>query len=182
MLGDDTTEQRLRLLKAEFTQHQQHGPDPTGRTATRAEAPAPIDLGVLDYMAAAAAEIDQHMRTVDTPPSGEVRPRPADPADRYEWWRDNTAHLDERRRAAREAIIYRQGLEHAIRMGDTTVIRKHPCPECGCWGLYWRENSGKAVCVNQFCVDDDGLAHTWPLAHLAQQHIARQESLRTRAT
>lgn len=62
MLGDDTTaERRLRLLQAEFTQHERRGPG-DGRTATRTESPAPVSVGVLDYINAAATEVIQHTR------------------------------------------------------------------------------------------------------------------------
>ncbi|MEU5490284.1 hypothetical protein AB0G98_21415 [Streptomyces sp. NPDC020196] len=180
MLGDDTTERRLRLLQAEFTQYQQRGPDPTGRTATRAEAPAPIDLGTLDYMAAAVTEVEEHIRSADwSRPAGPV---PEDAARVYEWARKHTAHLDEERQQARETMIYRQGLEHAIAMGDTAAIRKHPCPQCRCFGLYWRDESGKASCVNHYCVDDDGVSHSWTLQQLAHHHVASKSALSARAT
>lgn len=181
MLGDDdTTTNRLRLLQAEFTQHQRRGPEPTGRTATRAEAPAPIDLGILDYMAAAAAEVEQHTRAADW--SRSAGPVPEDISRVYEWAREHTAHLDPERQQAREALIYRQGLEHAIAMGDTAVVSKHPCPECGCWGLIWREETGKAACVNHYCVDSQGLSHAWTLKRLAREHVAAKSAVTSRAT
>ncbi|MFF2731735.1 hypothetical protein ACFVS9_27990 [Streptomyces sp. NPDC058008] len=175
---DDTTGRRLRLLAAEFTQHQRRSPDPTGRTATQAEPPAPINLGTLDYMRAAVAEVEQHTRAAD-PAAGPYRGS----VDRvYEWARERTADLDEERQQAREALIYRQGLEHAIAMGDTAVIRKHPCPQCRCFGLYWRDESGKASCVNHYCVDDDGVSHSWTLQQLAHHYIASKSALSVRAT
>ncbi len=39
---------------------------------------------------------------------------------------EETANLDEERQKARDALIYRQGLEHAILMGDHKVVRPHP--------------------------------------------------------
>ncbi|MEU6016928.1 hypothetical protein ABZ826_23625 [Streptomyces sp. NPDC047515] len=180
-MGDDTTAQRLRLLQAEFVQPTRSGPG-DGRKATQVEAPAPLNIGIVDRMAAAAAEIDDHMRAVEPPAHTPARPRPANPADRYEWWRHGTAHLAPQLQDAREQVIYRQGLEYDLAMGDTSFIRRHPCPGCGCWGLFWREAQQAAVCVNHYCVDDDGLSRTWSLAHLAQQHIARQKSLKISAT
>lgn len=178
MLGDDTTERRLRLLHTEFTQHVKTGPPGDGRSSRPVVAPAPLDLGVLDYMATAVSEVVQHTRAA-APDAGQF----TDEATRvYAWAREHTAHLEPERQQAREAIFYRQGLEHAIAMGDTTVIRKHPCPGCGCWGLIWSAAGQKAACVNQYCRDDDGISRTWSLAHIAQQHVARQESARTRAT
>ncbi|MEU9947028.1 hypothetical protein [Streptomyces sp. NPDC047939] len=180
MLGDDTTAQRLRLLQAEFTQHVKTGPPGDGRSATKTEAPAPIDLGVVDRIRAAVYEVETHTRAADW--TAAAGPVPADPAAVYDWARQHTAHLDEGRQQAREAIIYRQGLEHALAMGNTTVIRKHPCPECGCWGLYWRAAANRAVCVNHYCTDDNGVANTWSLARLARQHVAAKESSSRRAT
>lgn len=180
MLGDDTTEQRLRLLHAEFTQHTRTGPPGDGRSSRPVVAPAPLDLDVIDYMAAAATEVEQHTRAAEwSRPAGPV---PADVTRVYDWARDHTADHAPEQQAVLEAIIYRQGLELALRMGDTTVIRKHPCPQCRCWGLVWSPAAQKATCVNQYCVDSGEISRTWSLARLAQQHIARQETSRTRAT
>lgn len=176
---DDTTAQRLRLLQREFTQPVRTGPG-DGRSSRPSHAPAPIDLGVVDRIRAAVYEVEHHTRSSDwTAPAGPV---PADPAGVYDWARQHTAHLDAERQQAREAIIYRQGLEHAIAMGDTTVVRKHPCPECGCFGLYWRQAAQRAVCVNHFCVDANLVSHAWELKRLAHDHIARKESVVHRAT
>lgn len=179
MLGDDTTtENRLRLLQAEFTQYQRTRPDPTGRTATRTEAAAPVNLDTLDYMAAAAARMIKH--TQAAVPG--IDPYAGPLLGLYDWAREHTAHLDEHRQRAREALIYRQGLEHAIAAGDTTVVSKHPCPECGCWGLIWREERRKAVCVNHYCVDGQGLTHAWTLKRLAHEHVAAKSAVTSRAT
>lgn len=179
MLGDNTTEQRLRLLQAEFTQHERRGPG-DGRTATRTTSPAPLNLNVIDRIQAAVAEVVEHTRAADwTHPAG---PTPADATRVYDWARQHTAHLDLERQQARETLIYRQGLEHAITMGDTTVVRKHPCPGCGCWGLMWRPAVQRAACPSRYCTDDDGLSRSWPLATLAHRHIARQLGLKSSAT
>lgn len=179
MLGDDTTaENRLRLLQAEFTQHAKTGPG-DGRTATRTESPAPLNLAVIEHVRNAVREVEKHTREAV---HGPTRPTPADAARVYDWARENTAHLDAERQQARETLIYRQGLQHAIEMGDTSVIRKHPCPACGCWGLLWRAAAHRAACVNRYCVDDDGLSHTWPLKTLAHHHIARQFATKSSAT
>ncbi|WP_327335168.1 hypothetical protein OG582_40445 (plasmid) [Streptomyces anulatus] len=178
MLGDDTTaERRLRLLQAEFTQHERRGPG-DGRTATRTESPAPVSVGVLDYINAAATEVIQHTRAAAPEAEPYAGPLPG----LYEWAREKTDSLDAGRQQARETLIYRQGLEHAIEMGETGVIRKHPCPACGCWGLLWRPAAHRAACVNRYCVDDDGLSHAWPLKTLAHHHIARQFATKSSAT
>ncbi|MFF8250113.1 hypothetical protein [Streptomyces griseus] len=177
MLGDNTTEQRLRLLQAEFTQHQRRGPG-DGRTATRTTSPAPLDLNVLDRIRTAVNEVVEHTRTA-APDAG---PTPADDTRIYDWSRQHTAHLGTAQHQARETVIYRQGLEHAIAMGDTTVVCKHPCPGCGCWGLLWRPAVQRAACINRYCVDNDGLSRSWPLQTLAHRHVARQLGLKSSAT
>ncbi|MFH8483654.1 hypothetical protein [Streptomyces sp. NPDC018055] len=190
MLGDDyTTEQRIRLLQdhttatrlrnlqAEFTQHERRGPS-DGRTATRTEAPALVNLAVLDYVTAATNELYEHTRAAAPDAGPYSGPLPG----LYEWARRATADHDTEQQQARETVIYRQGLEHAIAMGDTTVIRKHPCPGCGCWGLMWRPAVQRAACINRYCLDDDGLSRSWELKTLAHHHIARQLGLKTSAT
>ncbi|MFD7867997.1 hypothetical protein [Streptomyces sp. NPDC059783] len=180
MLGDDTTtEHRLRLLQAEFTQPARTGPGDS-RTPTRTEAPAPVNLGIVDRIRAAVYEMEQHTRSADRATA--AGPVPADPASVYEWARQHTAHLDPERQQAREALIYRQGLEHALAMGDDSVIRKHPCPQCGCWGLYWRAAADRAVCVNHYCTDDAGTSTTWTLAQIAHRHIVGQQATARHAT
>ncbi|MEU1327164.1 hypothetical protein [Streptomyces microflavus] len=177
MLGDDTTAQRLRLLQAEFTQHQRRGPG-DGRTATRTESPAPLNLGVVDYITSATTEVVEHTRSMAPDAQPFAGPLPS----LYAWSRQQTANLDAERQAASEALIYRQGLEHALAMGDTNVVCEHPCPACGCWGLLWRPAIERAACVQRYCVDNDGLSHTWPLKTLAQQHIAKKTAVNARAT
>ncbi|PVC80565.1 hypothetical protein DBP19_36115 [Streptomyces sp. CS090A] len=177
MLGDNTTEHRLRLLQAEFTQFERRGPG-DGRTATRTESPAPVNLGVLDYLTAATTEVVEHTRAAAPDAQPFAGPLP----DLYEWSRQATADLDTGRQQARETLIYRQGLEHALEMGDSTVIRKHPCPGCGCWGLMWRPAVQRAACPNRYCIDDDGLSRTWELKTLAHHHIAEQLALKASAT
>lgn len=178
MLGDDTTARRLRLLEAEFTQHQQRGPDLTGRTATRAEAPAPIDLGVLDYMEAARAQVVKHTQAAAPDAGPYTGPLPG----LYEWARERTADLDDERQQALETLICLQGLEHAIAMGDTSAVCKHPCPACGCYGLQWAAEMRRAVCTNGYCQDDDGLVYRWELKRLAYEYVAAKSALRSRAT
>jgi hypothetical protein len=175
MQGDDTTAHRLRVLQAEHLQYEQRGPG-DGRTATRVEGPAPFDLGVLDHINAVVREVDTHVRT-NAPGVAPYR-GPADEV--VEWAREHTAHQEPERQQAREAMLYRQGLELAIAAGDPTVVRKHPCPACGCWGLIWQPASRRAVCVNHYCTDDNGLSNSWPLRLLAQQHIARQAEVAAR--
>jgi hypothetical protein len=174
---DDTAAQRIRLLQDEFTQPVRSGPG-DGRSSRPTHAPAPINLGVVDRIRAAVYEVETHTRAI-TPGAGPF----TGPVERlYDYYREHTADADELHQQAREARIYRQDLEHAIAMGDTTVVRKHPCPQCGCWGLYWREAAQRAVCVNHYCTDDNGVSNMWELKRLAHDHIARKESVVRRAT
>ncbi|MEU9849296.1 hypothetical protein [Streptomyces sp. NPDC047985] len=177
-MGDTAAAQRLRLLQAEFVQPTRSGPG-DGRTPTRAHSTAPINLGVLQQIQAAVQEVETHTRAAAPEAGPFTDPR----AERvYDWARQQTAHLDAERQQAREALIYRQSMEHALTTGDTSVVRRQPCPACGCWGLFWREAQHKAVCVNRYCTDEQGLARTWTLAHLAQQYIAERNSAAARAT
>ncbi|MFF1916186.1 hypothetical protein ACFVYE_32285 [Streptomyces sp. NPDC058239] len=175
--ADNTTAQRLRLLQQEFVQPARSGPG-DGRSSRPTHAPAPVDLGVLDRIRAAVHEVEHHTRTA-APDAGPF----TGPAERvYDYCRQHTAHLEAEQQNAREAIIYRQGLEHAIAAGDTSVVRKHPCPQCGCVGMYWQDKTRRALCVNHYCTDNDGVSNTWELKRLAQEYIARKSAVARRAT
>ena len=188
--GDEhTAARRLRLLQREFTEPARRGPVPKAEytDAARSSPPhstahgqsaPPLNLGIIDYIGAAVAEVEQHTRA-SAPDAGPV---PADAAHIYEWARANTPHLEPEMLAVREAMIYRQGLEHSITMGDCDIVGPHPCPECQCWGLFWDNARQRAVCVNRRCTDVHGLAHAWSLARLAREHVARQKMLKTNAT
>lgn len=175
--ADDTAAQRLRLLQQEFVQPTRSGPG-DGRSSRITESPSLVNLSVVDRIRAAVYEVEHHTRTVA--PDADPFTGPAERV--YDYCRQHTAHLETEQQNASEAIIYRQELEHAIAAGDTTVVRKHPCPGCGCWGLYWREAAQRAVCVNRFCVDDNGLSRTWELKQLAHDHIAQKSAVASRAT
>jgi hypothetical protein len=90
----------------------------------------------------------------------------------YAWYMDNTRNADSAQRQRRDTIIYRQRLEHAIAVGDTSVVRPHRCPACRCFSLFWKGEFGKAVCTNGDCLTRGGLSHKWDLAQLAYEHIA----------
>ncbi|MFM9373319.1 hypothetical protein [Streptomyces sp. Da 82-17] len=168
---------QLRLLAQHFTQY-----PVTGRTGTRRATAAtpgtPLNLTVVDHIRASVAEVEQHTRAA----APEAGPLPAEAAAVYEWCRSHTAHADETVRRRRDTLIYRQQLEHAIRLGDTTVVRRHRCPGCGTVGLHWRQAMQRAVCRNQRCRAADGGVSAWTLAHLAHEHIEAQEVRVRRAT
>jgi hypothetical protein len=146
---------------------------PSGRTRpVHASAPiaADIDLGILAYMTAARDELEAHTRRAA---DAELEPAPRDAVAIYQWWVDNTKHLEAAARRVGEAMVYRQGLEHAIRARDTSVIRNEPCPSCGCYGLVWRGMEQRAVCVNDRDTDDNGNPRRFTLAGLAQHAVEK---------
>lgn len=168
---------RLALIGTEFITPRRYAGEVRGSRPTYA--PAPVDLGILDYMRTTVDEVVTHTRAA----SPQAGPTPAAAADVYGWMREHTADLEPEQRLAGETLVYRQSLEHALAMGDETVIRRHPCPGCGCWGLFWRATARKAACINRNCTDDLGRASTWTLAQLAHQHVEqRQISAVRRAT
>lgn len=185
MGADETTAaDRLRTL------NKYHRTPLRGATAERA-APSPLpgapaNLGMLDYLDKTKAEIiqraardEQAARAAD--PDVHIAPRPAHAADMYEWMRSIPA-IDQGIEDEREAFIYRQGLEHAIREGDTKVVRRHPCPACGCYTLFWRPSEHQAACLNRRCTTRDGMTRMWGLALIANRHILAQRSLKNSAT
>ncbi|MGA4867521.1 hypothetical protein ACPB9J_33345 [Streptomyces lavendulocolor] len=173
---DDSAKARLQLLQQEFTTPGQGAP--AVRSRPQAEPGDPVRLAIIDHMAASVDEVITHTRAV-APDAGPV---PARPHDIYDWAVRATPDLDDDRRHSRDAMIYRQGLEHAIAMGDTKVVRPHPCPGCRCVGLFWDTVRRRAVCVNRYCAGKSGASRTWTLRELADAHIERKESRRLRAT
>lgn len=168
---------QLAALGAFFREHPVTGPG-DGRRSPRTVPAAPLDLGTVDHIQSTVVELAAHVRA-HNPDAG---PLPDSAAAVYEWAREHTEHAEETVKRRHDVIVYRQHLEHAIRLGDTNVVRRHSCPGCGCVGLHWRPALGKAVCRNRRCTTRDGRASTWTLAHLAHQHIEAQEKLAARAT
>ncbi|MFE6126686.1 hypothetical protein ACFQ6Q_00215 [Streptomyces sp. NPDC056437] len=173
--GDaETAARRLRLLQAEFLEPTRG--EPGLRTGTRTSPPAPLHLGILDHMKASVEEVIAHTRQQ----APNASPIPAEAGDVYDWCVQQTPHLDGERQAIRDALIFRQSLEHAIAMGDIKAVRKLPCPGCGCYGLLWR--AGAALCPYDRCTDSRGMANRWSLAQLAHHHVAFKKMLKTHAT
>ncbi|MFD5899079.1 hypothetical protein [Streptomyces sp. NPDC060366] len=170
---------RLRTLEGRIWRFPTGSVNKLPRSGGPTHPEAPLDLDIIDHITASVREAQDHVSANRTENAG---PMPANVADVYDWWRASTPSLDAERTLAREAVIYRQGLEHAIQAGDTKVVRKHPCPECGCWGLFWRRPEKRAVCANRDCRDEDGLARMWELKHLAHEHVTRQKMLKATAT
>jgi predicted RNase H-like nuclease len=174
--NDSTTAQRLKLLELYVVPGRQ-GPA-AARSAPTVKATAAARVDIMDHMAAAVDEVITHTRAA-APHAGDI---PRERANIYDWYREHTAVADADVQRGREILIYRQGLEHAIAMGDTKVVRTHPCRACGCVGLFWDRVTRKAVCVNQRCTSPKGLTNTWSLSDLAEDHIRRQETRKLRAT
>ena len=172
-----TARARLRLLAAEFTTPARNQSGPR-RPTPAAQALAPIDLGVLDQVTKAQREITDHTRAAVP----DASPPPAVTADIYGWAYKTTSHLDVAHRMARDAMIYRQSLEHALLMGDSMAVRKEPCPDCSCWSLFWQPVTGKVTCVNRRCTERLGHPATWTLRELAQRHVAAKYAARRSAT
>lgn len=169
---------RLRTLQGHIWRYPTSSVTKLPRSGGPTHPEAPLDLDIIDHITASVREV-RAAALADNPDAG---PLPADAARAYDWWRASTPDLHGERLLARETVIYRQGLEHAIEAGDTKVVRKHPCPACGCWGLFWQRPEKRAVCANRECVDEDGLARTWELKHLAYEHTTRQKMLKANAT
>ncbi|MFD9249555.1 hypothetical protein [Streptomyces bottropensis] len=180
-MGQDTAEQASRALRLlndpDLRHHPQTGPQQL--TSARAANPsAPVNLDLVDYMSRTVKEVVDHTRTVN-PDAGPV---PQDVADIYTWCLENTPNADEAQARYRDFVIERQRLEHAVRLGNTHEVSKHPCPRCGCWGLMWPPAGTRALCSNRNCLAPDGRSSTWTLARLAAQTIQRTEIWRRTAT
>jgi hypothetical protein len=101
----------------------------------------------------------------------------------YDWAREHTEHADPIDRQRLEVVEYRQYLEHCVRAGDVKVIRRHPCPKCGCYGLMWQADNQRALCTMTECVDPDGFSTQVTLSTLAHRHVTGRKNLRqSRAT
>lgn len=177
-MGRDTDDaaSRLHLLDTYYREHPNTGP--SGRRSPSTTPGAPLNLGILDHLDACRDEVVQHART----DAGDLPPLPARVRDVYDWWEEQTRDAGPEVRLQRDIVIYRQGLEHAIRLGDTKVVRPHPCPACGTWGLEWQSQPGKALCLNRKCRDRHGMARMWSLAALATQYVTEKENRSRRAT
>ncbi len=179
--GNTDTDQQaaaqLAALSRYFVEH-----PVTSRTSgarpTRTVAGAPLNLAVVDHIQASVHEVADHVRA-HTPDAG---PLPAEAAAVYEWAREHTEHADETVKRRHDVMVYRQHLEHAIRLGDDRIVRKHPCPGCGCYGLHWHAPTSKAVCRNRRCRTPQGRAQVWNLSFLAHEYIESQEKRATCAT
>lgn len=178
-MGRDTDDasSSLHLLATYYREHPQTGP--SERRAPSVSPGAPLNLGILDHIDRCVDEVVEHAR-YDAGDS--LGPLPARVRDVYDWWHEHTEDATPEVQLRRNIVIYRQRLEHAIRLGDYKVVRPHPCPACGTYGLQWRREDQRAVCLKKECRDRNGMARTWTLARLATQYVTQQESRARRAT
>ncbi|MCI3279174.1 hypothetical protein [Streptomyces cylindrosporus] len=154
-------------------------PVPEARRATATTPPAPLNLGLIDYLDAHVTEVVTHVRSL---PGGDAAPAPRTPGDLYDWYIEHTAHADADEQAWRDYITERHALEHAIALGEHKAVRPHPCPRCGCWSLFWDDAGTRARCSISDCRTPDGMASSWTLARLAAQKVQRTEIWRRNAT
>lgn len=173
---EDTASSLLRLLHTDFREHPRSAPE--GRRSRATYPAAPVNLSVVDLIDASVREVADHTRAVN-PDAG---PLPERVEAVYDWYRENTRHTDEAQRQRGEAMVYRQQLEHAIAMGDVSVIPPHRCPACRTFGLMWKPELERALCTNRRCLTRDGMSRTWELAKLAYEHVAAEKMFRVRAT
>ncbi|MFF1358709.1 hypothetical protein [Streptomyces sp. NPDC058297] len=181
-MGYDTTTAaataaaRMALLEEFFLEQPINSRPGNSRRATATTPSAPVNLGTVDHIRRSVYDLEQHTRAA-APDAG---PLPARPSAAYDWVMQHTEHAPETVQRRRDVLIYKQQLEHAIRLGETGVVRRHRCPGCGTVGLHWR--AGSVRCRNRRCRTPDGLGSTWTLSQIATQYIADQEKRRRRAT
>lgn len=184
--ADDDTAGAASLLGAlnrHFRQRPVTGPEGhsfvgSSPRGTRTVPSAPANLTLVDHLDSSVREVVDDARALN-PQAG---PLPANLADVYDWYREQTQHAPEDAQQHRDTVIYRQYLEHAIAMGDTDVIPPHRCPGCGTFGLVWRGSDRRAVCLNRRCLTRRGMTRTWSLGKLAYEHVMVEKTLRDCAT
>jgi len=65
--------------------------------------------------------------------------------------------------------------ETLLLMGDTSVVRREPCPACRTWGLVWDRAAQRAICINAHCAQRNrGLHHEWTTVQLAREALSRR--------
>jgi len=163
---DDTAAKRLAELQQHFREHPALRLE-DGHSGRRSSSP-PLRLATLDHIRACVQEVTDLCRDIN-PTAG---PLPQRVQDVYDWCRANTECCEADQRLRREAIIYRQSMEHAILTGDHTVVRPHRCPACRTFGLMWVVPVRRAVCTNLYCTRKDGRPNSFTLARLAYECVA----------
>lgn len=175
----ETAAGRLAELYAHYRQHPVksaagHSYISAAPRATASVPEALVNLEVVDHIQASLREVVGDTLAAN-PDAGPLPPRVEGA---YRWYIENTRNAPEADQQRRDTVIYRQGLEHAIAMGNRKVVRPHRCPQCRTLGLMWPRTleAERAVCTNRNCLDAEGMASTWTLAQLAYEHIAAQKN------
>ncbi|WP_329474199.1 hypothetical protein OIE75_41165 (plasmid) [Streptomyces sp. NBC_01723] len=182
----DSATARLRQLTEYHREHpvtsaEGHSYISSAPRGTITSPPLPFNVRVLEHIDRTVAEVITTTREANPDPG----PIPDDNADIYRWCVEATANAPEAVQQRRDTLEYRHRLEHALAAGDTTVIRRHRCPDCQAPGLFWRNNISKAMCVNRHCArrTSDGRHRTFSLAELAHEYVQGRKNLRqVRAT
>ena len=142
--------------------------------ATRTSPVLPVNFGMQDHIQASVREVIDETLAVN-PDAG----LPDRLLGVYEWCIANTEDAPEGNQLRRDAVIYRQHLEHAIRLGNRSVIRPIRCPACRTLGLFWEPELGRALCTNKkHCRTKDGTSSTWSLGRLAWAKVMEQQKMR----
>ncbi|MFI0822275.1 hypothetical protein ACH4TX_42120 [Streptomyces sp. NPDC021098] len=176
-----TAAAQLRLLSKEITAPASRRPQPARRTPP-SQSSAPINLGILDHMAACRDELVTH--TLEASPDAPAAP--AEAADVYEWAYRETAYAARGMQRALDAMVLRQSWEHALALGDekpvSAAVHWEACPTCGCWSLFWQSTRRIVACVNGRCDDELGLPTVWQLKQIAEVCVARRNAITAAAT
>jgi len=176
----DTAAARLAQLHFFFREHPIKGPEGHSFTSSAPRATAtspalPFNAAVVDHVRASVQEIVDATRAINP----DAAPFPPRVEAAYEWCRANTTHATVGQAQRIAVLEYRHRLEHAIRAGDTKVIRPHRCPACGTFSLFWRAAVQRAICVNHHCADENnGISRSWRLSRLAYEHVIALTALR----
>ena len=179
-MGRDTAAdagQALRLLNSPELRHRPVT-GPTERRTPAAAPGTPLNLVVLDHRRRCVAEVTEHVQELNPDPT----PAPPRIEGLYAWYTAQTLGAERAEQLARDLIIERHNLEHAIALGETDVVRKYPCPACGSWGLMWDGAGKRARCSDIDCRTPDGMASAFTPARLAAQAVQRTEIWRRNAT
>lgn len=167
----------LRLLNhPDLRHHPVHGP--TERRSPSTTPAAPLNVGLVDYLARTVDELVTLTRDI-APDAG---PLPERLEGLYDWCIEHTGNADADQQAHRDFLFEKQRLEHAVRLGEHNVVCEEPCPGCGRWGLMWDDEGSRARCTHGRCHTPEGLTSTWTLSRLATQKVWRTEIWRRNAT
>ncbi|MFD4397259.1 hypothetical protein [Kitasatospora sp. NPDC058478] len=139
---------------------------------------APVNVELLQHIADSDSAVSDFIAQARAAAQAEPQPAPADRSEAYREAGRRAAELGGDWQAYLDAMAWRSAVESALHMGDTSVVRAQPCPQCGTVGLVWVRALRKVSCVNRHCAvtAEGGAPRTWTLAQLA---VARQRGQRS---